>query len=305
MKHNTKAIIPVSIFVITVILGLILIVISERLQKQPITYKSKAQVPESCNGFITCPPYTTTVKKDLGNGCYQTCKITYYAGLREDPVDNDNDGIPDVPESEYRSKFCAGLGEGNEHASCGDSGEFDCSASVCDTPSVTVTMPVATETPVPTVTQPVATVTPSSTPTPSVTAPPSATPSPTKTPTPSATPIPHACGYTSCDTTSNPCSSGLICVTAKDNKNYCSQPAYEAACKANPSVATCCTAPTNTPTPGPSSTPRPGPSSTPGITTIAQATNTPAAPTIPSAGVPAAWFFVAAPLLLVVLGLLF
>jgi hypothetical protein len=74
----------------------------------------------------------------------------------------------------------------------------------------------------------------------------------------------------------------------------------------NPSSATCCTAPTNTP--APTATPRFTP--TPTEIFIAQVSSTPTPtrapqPTIPSAGKTPPWIFIAAPIALLLLGLVF
>jgi len=88
--------------------------------------------------------------------------------------------------------------------------------------------------------------------------------SPDVTPTP--TPVPSECGSEGCEADTD-CSDDLICIEADDGDNYCSMEEYETACADDPSVATCCTAPTATPTP--TSTPEPTPTDEPG------ATNTP------------------------------
>lgn len=122
------------------------------------------------------------------------------------------------------------------------------------TPTPTPSVPTVTATPTPT-TYPSDTPTPTRTPTPTQTPTPTegltATPTPTSTPGPTATPIPVPCGTKSCDNTTNPCKSGLVCIQANDGSNYCSMPEYKDTCKQNPSYNNCCTSPgaTNTPTP--------------------------------------------------------
>ena len=306
---NKQILLPTLIFITTLIIGLVAIIVTEQFQQKKITTTPRAQVSCITDPNSQCAPQVKRMVVDCpinGGTGRQECDVKF--SYTQDPVcgtcvacgqpepapqSNCSPCIPDTTPTPPEERIIT------PEASPTPSPTIPIATN---TPTPSPTTPAATRTPTPSVTQPVASVTPSKTPTPSVTTPP---PSPTHSPTPSATPIPHACGYTPCDTASNQCASGLICVKANDNKYYCAQPAYEAACKTSPSVSSCCSAPTSTPTPGPSNTPQPGPSNTPGVTTIAQATNTPAAPTIPSAGVPAAWFFVAAPLLLVVLGLLF
>lgn len=137
--------------------------------------------------------------------------------------------------------------------------------SITNTPTPTST-PTATPTSTPT-----ATPTPTGTLTPTPTG--TLTPTPTPTATPSPTPQPHACGYTPC-TSNTDCNSGLICVTSNNNgPKYCSLPQYQQACEQNPSVATCCNAPTNSPTP------------TEIIIAKTSETPSPTTPEIPSAGV--------------------
>jgi len=135
-------------------------------------------------------------------------------------------------------------------------------------PTNTPTPPgeVPTDTPIPTEGEPTVTPTPTeevgatNTPTPTLTPEETESPTPTSTPTtaedntptptssviaeaPTATPIPVACGTKSCDDDTNPCRSDLVCMQANDGSNYCSLPAFQAACKENPSQASCCTAP--------------------------------------------------------------
>lgn len=146
--------------------------------------------------------------------------------------------------------------------------------------------------PTPTVTTPVApTITPMLTNTPAPTA--TSTPGPTATPPP----VSIGCGVKACDNTSNPCQSGLICVHADDGSNYCALPEYQTACKTNPSLESCCTAPGNTPTPT--------------EIIVVQNTNTPqptyvaAQPTVPSAGLKNLSVVLAIPTILLLLGLVF
>lgn len=83
------------------------------------------------------------------------------------------------------------------------------------------------------------------------------TPTPTLTPTVTPTPVPNGCGYTPCNSTTQPCQSGLQCVQANNGQYYCSMPNYVTACKTNPGTSACCNAPTATPTPTPTNTPTP------------------------------------------------
>ncbi len=70
---------------------------------------------------------------------------------------------------------------------------------------------------------------------------------------PTATPEPKDCGYTPCSGNSD-CNGNLICVTANNGHNYCSEVAYADRCEQSPSYESCCTAPTSTPEPEPSPT---------------------------------------------------
>jgi len=68
-----------------------------------------------------------------------------------------------------------------------------------------------------------------------------------ETPTPQPlTPTPTIakadCGF-SCTSTAD-CKSGLICAQGTSGQGYCAIPAYESTCEANPSISSCCTAPT-------------------------------------------------------------
>lgn len=72
--------------------------------------------------------------------------------------------------------------------------------------------------------------------------------------TPTKTPQQSTCSQT-CDDTTNPCATGLQCITATNGQKYCSQPNLVEACKAAPSATSCCTEPT--PTRPPSPTPPP------------------------------------------------
>lgn len=83
-------------------------------------------------------------------------------------------------------------------------------------------------------------------------------------------------------------------MTAKNDKSYCARPENETQCKNNPTSDTCCAGPTPTEI----LIAKGGPTNTAGPTKSAS-------PTIPSAGTPIQWFLIAAPLLLVALGLLF
>lgn len=78
-------------------------------------------------------------------------------------------------------------------------------------------------------------------------------------------PKPSECGYTPCENNED-CDGDLTCVTADDGENYCSEPDYEDACIADPSVTTCCTEPTPT-TPPEDPTPTTSVDATPTTTT--------------------------------------
>lgn len=166
-----------------------------------------------------------------------------------------------------------------------DFGEItNCSSIEIPTPTATVT-PGLTTTQTPTPTLPELTNTP--------------VPTATSTPGPTATtaPVPVGCGVKACDNTTNPCRSGLTCVQADDGSNYCALPEYQTACRTNPSLQSCCTAPGNTPTPT--------------EIVLVQATNTPqptyiaVQPTVPSAGFRNFPIILAIPTILLLLGLVF
>ncbi len=82
-----------------------------------------------------------------------------------------------------------------------------------------------------------------------------------------------ACGEEGCETDSD-CESGLVCLTADNDKKYCAKEAYETACTDNPSTTNCCTAPTITTTTTvtttvtPTGTATPTGTVTPGVTTV-------------------------------------
>ncbi|MGD9129366.1 MAG: hypothetical protein PVJ09_02685 [Candidatus Woesebacteria bacterium] len=63
---------------------------------------------------------------------------------------------------------------------------------------------------------------------------------------PTATPEPGVCGSSGCSL-DNPCSGQLVCITANDGNNYCSEAdqSVRDACAINPNTTTCCTAPTS------------------------------------------------------------
>ena len=95
--------------------------------------------------------------------------------------------------------------------------------------------------------------------------------------TPTPTPAPNGCAYTPCENDTE-CYSGLSCVTATNSLKYCSVTSFQDACKASPSLGTCCyPSPTpiitSTPTPIITSTPTPIITSTP--TPIITSTPTP------------------------------
>ena len=155
------------------------------------------------------------------------------------------------------SQYCANADYGKcvQVDLLGGGGVCDCKAgSATGTP-----VPAASNTPALTNT-PTLTPTPTSaiTATPTVTPAKSPTPAPTTafspTPTLSPTPIPPttipgtvSCGEKGCDTNTNPCKSGLVCVLANDGSKYCSVPALQAACVQNSTQASCCTNPTQPP----------------------------------------------------------
>lgn len=114
------------------------------------------------------------------------------------------------------------------------SGQTTCFADTTPIPTPTDTPP----TPTPTV--------PEDSPTPTLTPPPDLTQTPTSSPQATSTPPPQSCAAKSCDNTSNPCASGLICIQANDGSNYCTLPEFQDACRDNPGESTCCTAPTVT-----------------------------------------------------------
>jgi hypothetical protein len=74
--------------------------------------------------------------------------------------------------------------------------------------------------------------------------------------TPTKTPQQSTCSET-CDDTTNPCATGLQCITATNGQKYCSQPGQVEACKAAPSATACCTEPTPTTPASPTPTPPP------------------------------------------------
>ncbi len=348
---NKNILLPIIIFISTIVIGLTAIIISENLKTQKVSLPSKAQ-EEKCTqspqpGYPqpTCVPSddgTVTEVQDLPCVGAGTCPNIYMRCTRTRRASG-NDPLPN----------------------CGALSDWQCDTSVCkacpteetptqperSTPTPTPSnTPAPSKTPVP---SPTATGTPpSNTPIPSATKiPPTHTPIPTNTPILSNTPIPtftptpapNACGYTQCDS-AHPCNGGLTCVTAKNDKSYCAIPEYQDACKNNPSYDTCCRSTPNacgytqcdsqhpcqnglncvTAKNDKSYCAKPenetacknnpsmdsccaGPTQAPTEIVIAKGgtTNTPVPPTIPSAGTPIQWIVVAAPLLLVALGLLF
>jgi len=354
-----KKILPILIFVTTVAIGIVTLYTTQQLQK-PIKVTPRAQeLPPLCSDFslTVYPGQPTPDTSTLPDQCTEK---------------------KDMPCVAYDAKYCPDQNMaactrtrktwGNDPlGNCGATSEWTCDISkcvVCPPPTNPPENPTntPTRTPTPSGPQPsnTPTTTPSRTPTPSSTNTPTPSNTPTNSPTPSptATPVPHACGYTPCNDTTNPCAGGLICIKASDNKYYCAKPEYENACKVSPSTASCCSAPTATPAPqacgytqcdsqhpcqsglecvtakndksycakpeykeacrnnngdynsccnapAATATQVPGTTNTPTEIQLAKATNTPPAPTIQNAGVPVASIFVAAPLLLVALGLLF
>lgn len=108
---------------------------------------------------------------------------------------------------------------------------------------------------------------------------PSATPTPTKKATPTPTPKPLLCGAKGCKVDAD-CVKGNICVLASNNARFCSLPDAQTACKANPSVTSCCTQPTLPP--GVTPTKTPVPTKTPTPTKVPTATPVPTNPTYPT-----------------------
>lgn len=242
MKKKNDLIIPVIVFTITLILGLLAVLIAEQTQKAKLTTRARAYNYDD----DYCGTHTTSVEVSCGvaNQGKQTCQRTYHylKDIKEDCQVFDNPERPTV------ACYQAGWEDGT-CTPCSPPPE-DRTPPPDNSPTPT-TPPTATPTTVltntPTPTKP-ATVTPSTpvtnTPTPTSTSTPTPTKTPTNTPIPSATPTPapNACGYTQCDS-QHPCNSGLICVTAKNDKSYCAKPDYQDACKNNPSYDTCCRAP--------------------------------------------------------------
>lgn len=362
MRRN-KFILPSVTFVVTLIVGLLMVTITQQPPQQQITKTKAAELccsidavkshysdwcsdpdPARASQTTMCNVNTTTINCQSGSQC-GTQQCTSVRLVDHDPLANC--GTLDVTQ----------CGECTNLQACPVTPTQP--PIPTDTPSERQTpipqpstTPKPTNTPVPSKTPiPSPTVTgmqPSNTPpaTPTVTSvPPTNTPIPSNTPVPSATPspAPNACGYTQCDS-AHPCNNGLTCVTASNDKSYCAIPDYQDACKNNPSYDTCCrstpnacgytqcdsqhpcqngltcvtakndksycskpenvTACKNSPS---MDTCCAGPTPTPTEIVIAKGgvTNTPVPPTIPSAGTPIQWIVVAAPLLLVALGLLF
>lgn len=75
-------------------------------------------------------------------------------------------------------------------------------------------------------------------------------------PTPTPTPEPLECGERGCDDNFD-CENGLVCITADNGNNYCTDPDYRSACADNPSERNCCEEPRVTTTPTPTTTPSP------------------------------------------------
>lgn len=119
--------------------------------------------------------------------------------------------------------------------SCGSTGGTGTDSLLCKVDEVAL----ATPTPPP-AGGPSPTPTPSGNPTP--TPPPVGGLIPTPTPTVTPKPQPKACGQ-ACDT-SEDCGSGMTCVKTANNFSYCALDQYQNACIDNPSVNTCCQAPT-------------------------------------------------------------
>lgn len=225
---NLKSLLPIVVFVFAIVISLGSVIISNKIVQEKTKISSKAaglpgfgELPPECPG---CPDPSDKP----GNFCTSPCSCT---------VCN--------PSSDcWGKKVC----ETNEDCDCPTQPPRTPTPTVPVTNTPTPTTPVNTPTPTPTT--PVNTPTPTTpvnTPTPTPTTPVN-TPTPT-TPVNTPTPVPVGCGTKGCDNTTNPCRSGLTCVQANDSSNYCSLPEYTNACKENPSVASCCSPPGNTPTP--------------------------------------------------------
>ena len=241
--------IPIIIFILTLVAGVTILVISERLsQPKPLpSQKTNAATAGECG---SCGNVDRVYSQNCPGGgsveCHQIKR-----------------GYTDP----FESGGCIQCEDSN---TCGD----------C--PDIT---PTATSTPTGT---PPPSVTPTATPTNT------ATPTPTNTPTPTPTQIPSACGAPTCDNTTNPCNAGLICIQANNGQNYCSRPELQTACKQSPTVGSCCSAATATPTEIilVKSSPSPTTSITPTVATVPAAGNVP-------------WFLILAPATLLLVGLLF
>ncbi len=286
---SKKPIVPFFVFLSTLVLGIVIIIISERLQQTKSVSVPKPKAESICGGGCDDRKVDNTFTKTCPDGTIVNCHQikTFYL----DPTGSvDGSGSPSCILCEDYFK---------------PDGPCECpqpSNTPTNTPPVTNT-PTPSNTPTNTPTStPSHTPTPSNTPT--GTPPPSntptntptSTPTPTtpNTPTPTATPIPSACGAPTCDNTTNPCQAGLTCIQANNGQNYCSKPDLQAACKISHTVSSCCNASTNAPTP----------------TEIILVKNSPspqatvAVATVPAAGsVP--WFLILTPAVLLILGLLF
>ncbi len=141
--------------------------------------------------------------------------------------------------------------------------------TICCVPAESTPTPTPTETPVPTATY---TPTPTATPTPI----PTYTPVPTYTPIPTYTPYPTYTPF--------PSATPTVLPTATPYPTYTPQPTFTSAPTPTPTEIVIAVNNTNTPTPTREGT---------------------AVPTIPSAGIPVAWYVIFIPLALLALGMVF
>lgn len=361
MKQKINIKIPAIIFILTFAIATGVLFSTDFFLKKPITTQPRAgytcpnktetvQVPCTNNGTgtMTCTRTFEYIPDDLSSyqSCIDRCNSTFKTPITP-PSDNQQCIDECAPSHCYTGRMIS--------ETCGTCNvpedKIPPPPPPTNTPiptnTVTPNTPTPTATGVPNTPTPTATGVPNSTPTPTATGVPN-TPTPTSTgipnsptPTITLTPAPNACGYTQCDS-QHPCSSGLVCVTAKNDKSYCAKPEYQDACKNSPSTDTCCKAAPaacgytqcdyehpctsglicttakndksycakpeneqackNNPN---DTTCCSGPTPTEIVIAKGGPTNTPPPPTIPSAGVPIHWAIIAAPILLVALGLIF
>lgn len=275
-------VIPILVFIITLILGVTLIFTSEKVSQKKaglITKQTKAQEGVCGGAPGECPQTQTTAAQECPGGVQGTCTdITTYL--------LDTSGCPQCyPCESSRSCVCPQVCNGSCTSNNDCLSGYTCYDSKCrnlncpDESDCTCKTPTLTPTPTGIPPTPTLTPTPTNTPTP--------TPTPTSGPTP--TPVPVGCGTKGCDNAFNPCRPGLTCVQGKDGANYCSLPEFATACRENPSTTTCCS-PTN-------------PTNTPAPTQIILANNTPAPTKVVVTSIPSVGSF-SKPMLLIPLGIL-